>query len=334
MSDDEVVQRFTLGAIRVVQRAKQEARRLGADTVAPEHLLLGVARGEGVGADALSHLGVTADRLDEAIGRSAPGAGKAGGPACQSPRWSPQARRVLEAACDEARELNLRLGRPIFVDTEHMLLGLLRDGGPASGLLRELGAEPERIRQTVIGLLGGSCGRALRDEQPQQWQQWVDAAVRLGAKEAKIISPASVVTAAWVRLKCQYGCGGYGKRLTCPPHSPTPEQTRAVLDCYRKAVLVHCPSEGEWEAIGRIVAALEREVFLAGHYKAFAFGSGPCELCEECSFEDCAHPEQARPSMEAAGIDVYATARGNGFPIEVVRDRSCPQNYYGLVLIE
>ena len=164
--------------------------------------------------------------------------------------------------------------------------------------------------------------------------QWVEAAKRLGAKDAKVISPESVVTAAWVRLKCQYGCGGWGQRLTCPPHSPTPEQTRAVLDCYRVALLVHCPGGGEWHSIERIVADLEREVFLAGHYKAFAFGSGPCDLCDECTFEHCLHPHQARPAMEAAGIDVFATARGNGFPIEVVTDHECPQNYYGLVLIE
>ena len=127
---------------------------------------------------------------------------------------------------------------------------------------------------------------------------------------------------------------GYGLRLTCPPHSPTPEQPRAVLDCYQTAILVHCPGEGDWRSIKEIVADLEREVFLAGHYKAFAFGSGPCDLCSECNLESCLHPQQARPAMEAAGIDVFATARGNGFPIEVVRDHSCPQNYYGLVLIE
>ena len=55
--------------------------------------------------------------------------------------------------------------------------------------------------------------------------RWVQRAVELGAAEAKVVSPATVVTAHWVRLKCQYGCGGYGLRLTCPPYSPTPQQT-------------------------------------------------------------------------------------------------------------
>jgi predicted metal-binding protein len=107
-----------------------------------------------------------------------------------------------------------------------------------------------------------------------------------------------------------------------------------VLDCYRIAVLIHCPSEGDWRAIDQIVPELEREVFLAGHHKAFGFGCGPCSICDECNLERCSHPHRARPAMEAAGIDVYATARGNGFPIQVVTDFSCPQDYYGLVLIE
>jgi len=171
-------------------------------------------------------------------------------------------------------------------------------------------------------------------EDRMQRNDFVEAAKRLGAAEAKLISPASVVTAPWVRLKCQFGCGGYGRRLTCPPRSPTPEQTRAVLDCYTSAVLVHCPGQGNWRSIKQIVADLEREAFLAGHYKAFAFGSGPCDLCDECNLQFCEHPGQARPAMEASGIDVFATARGNGFPIAVVRDHSCPQNYYGLVLVE
>ena len=156
-------------------------------------------------------------------------------------------------------------------------------------------------------------------------------ACELGALEAKAIDPASIVTAAWVRLKCQYGCGGYGSSLCCPPYSPTPEETRKVLDCYQRAILVHCkPGVG----VKKLVAVLEREVFLAGFYKAFALGSGPCSLCDECNLESCIHPYEARPSMEACGVDVYATARGNGYPIEVVKDESCDQNYYGVVLVD
>ena len=159
----------------------------------------------------------------------------------------------------------------------------------------------------------------------------IERACELGAVEAKAIAPASIVTAAWVRLKCQFGCGGYNGSLCCPPHSPTPEETRRVLDCYRRAILVHCkPGVG----VKALVVALEREAFLAGYYRALALGSGPCSLCEECSFARCLHAPEARPSMEACGIDVFATVRANGFPIEVVTDHSCDQDYYGVVLVD
>ncbi len=172
------------------------------------------------------------------------------------------------------------------------------------------------------------------DLQSSAAEQWVARAVGMGAAGARVVPAASVVTAQWVRLKCQYGCGGFGRRLTCPPHSPTPDQTRRVLDEYRYGLLVHSPGDQKWTSVKQLVADLEREIFLAGHYKAFGFGSGPCNLCETCPLEYCLQPDRARPAMEACGIDVYATVRANGFPISVVTDYQCPQDYYGLVMIE
>jgi len=162
-------------------------------------------------------------------------------------------------------------------------------------------------------------------------REMVAMALELGAVGAKVVSPASVVTGEWVRWKCQFGCGGWGRSLVCPPHSPPPERTRKMLDEYGRAVLFETP-RGEGK---RIAAALERKLFLAGFYKAFGLGSGPCHLCDECAFDEgCRHADEARPSMEACGIDVYATVRGHGFPIEVVRTHDDPQHYYGVVLVD
>lgn len=156
--------------------------------------------------------------------------------------------------------------------------------------------------------------------------------LEMGALDAKIVHPKNVVTADWVRMKCQYGCDGYASSLTCPPHSPTPAQTRRVLDCYRRALLVHGDATVE---IRGIMVPLEREAFLAGFYKAFAFSCGPCNLCATCAFEKgCRHAGEARPAMEASGIDVYATAHAAGLPIEVVTGPKCAQNYYGLLLLD
>jgi len=156
-------------------------------------------------------------------------------------------------------------------------------------------------------------------------------ALGLGAIEAKVISPATVKTAPWVRWKCQFGCGGFGSSRMCPPHTPKPDETRAMLDEYRRAVLFESPP-GKAK---KIAAALEREVFLAGCYKALGLGAGPCELCQTCAFDEgCRHADEARPAMEACGIDVFATVRKHGFAINVVRSRRDPQHYFGLVLVE
>jgi predicted metal-binding protein len=153
----------------------------------------------------------------------------------------------------------------------------------------------------------------------------------LGAHEAKIIDAATVHTAAWVRMKCRFGCELYGLGHCCPPSTPTPEEMAKVIACYSRALLFHCTGVTD---PSRIAYELEREIFLAGYHKALGLGAGPCTLCRKCAPRRCSHPDRARPSMESCGIDVFATARSNGLPIEVLRDETCMGNYYGLVLIE
>ena len=156
-------------------------------------------------------------------------------------------------------------------------------------------------------------------------------ALELGANDAKVISVNTVVTAPWVRLRCQYGCAGFGRRLSCPPYSPTPEQTQAVLDCYKTAILV----KSELFKVNPIIVPLEREVFLAGYYKAWSMGEGPCHECDACALKaGCRNPKLLRPSMEASGIDVYRTVGNNGYDLEVVPDYDCAGQYFGIVLVE
>jgi len=161
-------------------------------------------------------------------------------------------------------------------------------------------------------------------------------AKRRGAASCKVISPSHVRTAEWVRLKCQYGCPGYESCLTCPPYSPDASQTPKILDGSARALLIQFVIEPEQDQpdVRRIAAKLEREMFLDGYYKAFAMACGPCEICEECTLDFCVESYLARPSMEACGIDVFATARGAGYPIEVVTSDDQVQNRYGLILVD
>ena len=82
---------------------------------------------------------------------------------------------------------------------------------------------------------------------------------------------------------------------------------------------------------------LEGEMFKDGYYKALLFLAGPCTLCKECGKlkgNSCEFGDRARPAMEACGIDVYQTARNNGFFIETLREKTETQNAYCLMLVD
>jgi predicted metal-binding protein len=181
-----------------------------------------------------------------------------------------------------------------------------------------------------------------------------------GANKLQPISADIIKTAAWVRLKCKYGCKAYGKHLSCPPYSPTPDETSKVVKDYEHAVLVEfigLPKKSLvdpkhihhylWDlilVIQDVIFKLERHAFLAGYYKAIGFGVYPCSLCESCLPEEgdidyhtvkrlCRHPDKMRPSMEASGIDVYATVRAAGFDLEVVTSFDKTIRSFGMVLL-
>ncbi|MEO0085263.1 MAG: DUF2284 domain-containing protein [candidate division WOR-3 bacterium] len=169
-------------------------------------------------------------------------------------------------------------------------------------------------------------------------RKFVRMALDGGASEAKIIPTGNVVTAEWVRLKCQFGCSGFSKRHTCPPRTPTPETTRRIVLEYRKA-LIYTYSRPLTLAVrrrmARLLVAIERAAFLAGLYKAFGMGAGSCRFCSRCDTSKlCRFPELARPSMESCGIDVYATCRNSGIELEVVTRRDRNAKYVSLVLLE
>ena len=168
-------------------------------------------------------------------------------------------------------------------------------------------------------------------------ERYGQRALDMGLTGAKAIDPRSIATAEWVRMKCQFGCPGFGLRLCCPPHTPAPEVTRRVIDSYSKAILLHQRLEkgNKAKEFNERVVRLEIELFLNGYYKAWSMGSGPCRLCNTCDPSDpCKHGYEARPSMEACGIDVFKTARDNGFPIQVVRTHEDERNVFGVILVE
>ena len=138
-----------------------------------------------------------------------------------------------------------------------------------------------------------------------------------GAINSKLLSPDKIVVAEWVSWKCRFGCPSYGKFFMCPPHAPTPEQTRALLKDYDSALLLQYTSTQDYH---NLLLDLERESFLRGFYKALGLSAGSCRLCDMCNISNgsCMNPVKARPSMEACGIDVFGTARKAGLELEVL----------------
>jgi ATP-dependent Clp protease ATP-binding subunit ClpA len=156
-------ERFTDRARHVVVLAQSEARLLNHDYIGTEHVLLGlIHEREGVAAQALSQLDVSLEsvrsRVEEMIGR---GEGAPGG---HIP-FTPRAKKVLELALRKA----LDLGHD-YIGTEHILLGLVREGeGVAAQVLTGLGADRRRVRDAVVELLG-AAGVSTRSRPRRGWR--------------------------------------------------------------------------------------------------------------------------------------------------------------------
>ena len=141
--------RFTERAQKVLALAQEEAIRLGHNNIGTEHILLGLVReGEGIAAKALYALGLSSEKIQKEVedligrGQDTPG----------SIHYTPRAKKVIELSMDEARKLGHS-----YVGTEHILLGLIREGeGVAARVLNNLGVSLNKARQQVLQLLGSN----------------------------------------------------------------------------------------------------------------------------------------------------------------------------------
>ncbi|SFY20478.1 ATP-dependent Clp protease ATP-binding subunit ClpC [Bacillus altitudinis] len=142
--------RFTERAQKVLALAQEEAIRLGHKNIGTEHILLGLVReGEGIAAKALEALGLVSDKIQKEV-ESLIGRGQEVSQAI--PHYTPRAKKVTELSMDEARKLGHS-----YVGTEHILLGLIREGeGVAARVLNNLGVSLNKARQQVLQLLGSN----------------------------------------------------------------------------------------------------------------------------------------------------------------------------------
>jgi predicted metal-binding protein len=202
----------------------------------------------------------------------------------------------------------------------------------------------------------------MRDELAEEIRRLSSLAEERNA-HALPISSHDVIVANWVRFKCRFGCKGYAKHLGCPPYAPSPEDTRKMVEEYQTGILLRfdgipghadlAPDEIPLDFhpffrdlilwVNGTVHYLEKTAFYDGFYKAFGFGAYPCIYCEHehCVAEEqpgvvdesmrrlCRHMDLVRPTMEGAGIDVFATAKNVGWDLSIV---PCRDLEYGKIV--
>ncbi len=160
----------------------------------------------------------------------------------------------------------------------------------------------------------------------------------------KWIDPKTIIVSQWVRMKCAYGCPSYGEKASCPPNTPTVEECKRFFAEYNSGLVFHFQKVApdpdkrhKWSARVNVgLAKVERDVFLAGYPKAFLLFMDSCEICAECvpGRADCKEPKLSRPSPESMAMDVFATVRQIGYPIEVLTDPLNEMNRYAFLMVE
>ena len=165
-----------------------------------------------------------------------------------------------------------------------------------------------------------------------------------GYHDYQWIDPHEIVVAQWVRMKCMFGCGEYGKGASCPPNTPSVAECERFFNEYSHALILHFQGKVEnpedrhaWSAkINAKLAALERAVFLAGPERAFCLFRESCNLCRECTGDrrTCKEPILSRPGPEAMAVDVYTTVRRFGFPIEVKTRYDQSMDRYAFLMVQ
>lgn len=163
--------RFTERAQKVLALAQEEATRLHHPGVGTEHILLGLVReGEGIAARALQMLGVEANKVQQEVERIiGEGQGQV-----SAMTYTPRAKKVIELSIDEARKLN-----HTYVGTEHILLGLIREGeGVAARVLANMNVSLNKARQQVLQLLGGDAAELAGDKDSSAGTPTLDGLAR------------------------------------------------------------------------------------------------------------------------------------------------------------
>ena len=165
-------------------------------------------------------------------------------------------------------------------------------------------------------------------------KDFISRALELGAANAVSFEIDQVVFDPRTLLKCMFGCSDWGKGHTCPSRAGflKPGEFKEVLEKYKWGVIIHADNK---KVTQEVSYKLEKEAFGDGYY--FAFSMSDCAVCKECAGwrgKECVNPSKARPAFHSVGIDVFATVRQFGLPIETLTNPDQEQNWYSAVFVE
>jgi predicted metal-binding protein len=214
------------------------------------------------------------------------------------------------------------------------------------------------------------AGKYMTENGAEKFSFLTKLALEKGAVDAKIITTDRVVVENRVVLKCKVGCNHYGETLACPPYTPTAEEFRKIVSEYSYAMFMKFTTNAVADAelykhlmtyqtdstvpqdikdkaakfwqnwkenklkTLQAVVDLEKAAMKQGHSLAISFISGHCQLCDKCSTQTgiCKHPELARWSEDAVGVNVKKTAANAG--IEFTFPFAMNADSFALLLIE
>jgi predicted metal-binding protein len=162
-------------------------------------------------------------------------------------------------------------------------------------------------------------------------EKYIKLAKEFGAENVVAVTPDDIVFDERTILKCMFGCGSWGKGCTCPSRSGflSGEEYERMLRKYKTVLIVHSPLK---KIAQKASYAVEKEAFLDGDVLAFSMSDcALCELCAGKADEPCRNVMQARPAFHSVGIDVFATVKKLGLPIEVLREEGEAENWYSAV---
>ncbi|MGE5397665.1 MAG: DUF2284 domain-containing protein [Chitinophagales bacterium] len=163
--------------------------------------------------------------------------------------------------------------------------------------------------------------------------KYVNLAREYKMLDAVLISPDDIYFDIRTILKCRWGCGDFFKdSIKCHVRNTTFAERVEMIKSYKYILMVH---SNDAQELSHAMLKLERTAFLDGYYFALAIRS--CHLCPSCAVdkgEPCPSPEKIRPCEISFGIDVFKTARKQGFPCEVLQNKDETPNRYGFLLIE